>query len=97
MRKINYGTTIESVNEYVRVSENTAMKYLKTFCRTVIEKFESEYIRIPTNEELKKYRKKIACVGFLSCIGCLDCSGWEWLSFPRALKGIIFGKEKSQL
>lgn len=93
VRQLCYGTSADAMDDYVRISETSSMLSLKLFCRTVVKKFENKYLRLPTAEDLERIEKQFSSIGFPGCVGCLDCSGWQWESCPRGLQGIMCGKE----
>lgn len=94
IRQLCYGFSADAVDEYVRIGESTALLSLKQFCRSVVLKFESSFLSLPSKEDLQRMENQFAAVGFPGCIGCLDCSGWQWDTCPRGLQGIMCGKEK---
>ncbi|MEM1283721.1 MAG: hypothetical protein AAGG81_09240 [Chlamydiota bacterium] len=75
IRQLCYGISADAVDDYVRIGEKTALNSLKQFCRAVVSKFENEYLRLPTDEDLESIENQFAAIGFPGCIGCIDCSG----------------------
>lgn len=93
VRQICYGTSADAMDDYIRISESSAMLSLKHFCDTIVNKFERQYLRLPTAADLKRIENQFSSIGFPGCVGCLDCSGWQWESCPRGLQGLLCGKE----
>lgn len=93
IRQLCYGFSADSMDDYIRIGESTALESLKVFCRTVIKCFGTKYLRLPNCEDLKRIENQFSSIGFPGCIGCIDCSGWQWDSCPRGLQGIMCGKE----
>lgn len=61
-------------------------------CRLIVEKFGSEYLRRPNDDELKKIESEYAERGFPGCIGAIDCMHVYWRKCPTALKGAYQGR-----
>lgn len=94
MRQMSYGIPGDSVDEYCRLSETTALRSLREFCRGVVAAFGMEYLRAPTQIDLQRIEARFAQVGFPGCMGCVDCTGWDWENAPKAHQGHNVGKEK---
>lgn len=94
IRQLSYGTSADASDEYIRIGESTALESLKMFCRSVNNAFGDRYLRLPNAEDLKRIENQFSAIGFPGCIGCIDCSGWQWQNCPRALQGVMCGKEK---
>lgn len=92
LRILSYGIPSDLADDMFNVSETTADLCVKNFCSAVQTGLKSQYLRDPTDEELKEIEKQFAKAGFPGCIGCLDCAGWEWKNCPKALQGIMTGK-----
>jgi hypothetical protein len=45
IRMLSYGTAADSVDEYLRMAESTAIESLKYFCKTVIKVYGEQYLR----------------------------------------------------
>lgn len=93
MRMMAYGIPADLSDDLFDVSETTAFLCLFEFCEAVINCFETEYLREPTVEDLKRVERRFAEVGFPGCIGCVDCAGWFWKNCPKALQGAMIGKD----
>jgi hypothetical protein len=78
MRQLAYGIPADAVTEYGRFSESTNMECLKTFCRAVVELFESHWLRLPTVQDMSEIENHYRKLGFPGCLGCLDCASWQW-------------------
>jgi hypothetical protein len=46
-RMIPYGVAADATDDYVRIDESTALKYLRNFTSVVVEVFGPEYLRLP--------------------------------------------------
>lgn len=56
--------------------------------------FGMEYLREPTEDDLKRIEARFAQVGFPGCMGCVDCAAWDWKNAPKAYQEHKVGKEK---
>lgn len=93
LRQMAYGIPSDLADDLFDVSETTAALCLENFCIAVIEAFAPVYLRQPTIKDLENIEREFAAVGFPRCIGCLDCAGWRWKNCPKALQGIMKGKD----
>lgn len=93
LRQLSYGIPADLADDLFDVSETTASDCLQAFCNAVISGFSGIYLREPTEEDLVRIEKEFRLAGFPGCIGCLDCSGWQWKNCPKALQGVMTGKE----
>ncbi|KAE8999521.1 hypothetical protein PR001_g19035 [Phytophthora rubi] len=88
-----YGCAADSLDDVIKGAESTLLGYTKKFCKSVVEIFESEYLREPTRDDIERQLEASAARGFPGCIGSLDCMHWAWEMCPTALKGQLSGKE----
>jgi len=61
---------------------------VRELMRCIVDEFGSSYLRPPTTEELKRILTRNAERGMPGCMGCLDCSHWEWRNCPKAFAGM---------
>ena len=94
-RQIAYGIPSDSCDNAFEISETTASMCLITFCRQVVTRFASEYLREPSQDDIARIEKRFRTAGFPGCIGAVDCAGWKWKNCPKALQGIMIGKDGS--
>lgn len=95
MRMLSTGVGGDVVDEYCRVSETSALISLKEFSKSVVAAFGGEYLRAPTESDLRRIMAINAARGFPGCIGSIDCQHYRWRSCPKAWAGQFQGKEKS--
>lgn len=88
-----YGTPAEFRDDAFDVSETTAQKCLDEFCKAVVERFGSIYLRPPSAEDILRIDKQFRGLCFPGCIGAVDCAGWDWNNFPKEFQGIMVGKD----
>ena len=54
IRMLAYGVAPDAVDEYLRIGQTTSRKALQHFCQGVISQFEGDYLRSPTDEDLRR-------------------------------------------
>ncbi|KAE9023630.1 hypothetical protein PR002_g11670 [Phytophthora rubi] len=59
-----YGVAADSTDEYLRLAESTAMKSFKRFALAVVTHFGAEYLRYPTEEDIRRHAELNARRGF---------------------------------
>ncbi|XP_021985069.1 protein ALP1-like [Helianthus annuus] len=88
IRQLAYGTSVDSFDEYLRMSAKTARDTLTHFCKGVIELYGSAYLRRPTWSDLQRmYEVHEHVHGFPGMIGSIDCMHWKWEQCPTAWRG----------
>lgn len=87
-RVLAYGESPDRTDEYVRLSKSTVSIAVKRLVAFILRKYQSEYLRAPTNDDLQRIMRRNAERGFPGCIGSLDCSHWEWRNCPTAHAGM---------
>ncbi|XP_056682783.1 uncharacterized protein [Spinacia oleracea] len=92
IRMLAYGLAPDGVDEYVRMGQTTSRKSLLHFTQGVIKHFAEEYLRSPTDEDLRRILYQNEMRGFPGMIGSIDCMHWEWKNFPNAWKGQYQGR-----
>lgn len=93
LRLLAYGIGADALDELMRIGESTSMECLERFARGVCDVFGAEYLRSPTQDDLKRILARSEARGFPGCIGSIDCCKWEWKNCPTALHGQYEGKE----
>lgn len=76
-----------------RKTNTCALESLTRFCQGVIEAFEGEYMREPTNVDVKRLAAVRADRGFPGMLGSLDCMHWNWKNCPKAYQGHYTGRD----
>ena len=77
MRMLAYGVAADAVNEYIKIGGTTALECLRRFCKGVIQLYEHEYLRAPTQDDLQRILHVSEMRGFPGMIGSIDCMHWE--------------------
>ena len=87
IRMLAYGSTADTVDEYLRLGETTALSCLHNFTDGIIQLFGDDYLRRPTLEDLQRLLDIGEKRGFPGMVGSIDCMHWEWKNCPTAWKG----------
>uniref|UniRef100_A0A0D3AQ10 DDE Tnp4 domain-containing protein n=1 Tax=Brassica oleracea var. oleracea TaxID=109376 RepID=A0A0D3AQ10_BRAOL len=87
IRLLAYGNSADTVDEYLRLGESTALSCLHHFTDGIIQLFGDEYLRRPTAEDLQRLLDMGEKRGFPGMVGSIDCMHWEWKNCPTAWKG----------
>ncbi|XP_048599600.1 uncharacterized protein LOC125579783 [Brassica napus] len=87
IRMLAYGSAVDTVDEYLRLGETTALSCLHNFTDGIIQLFGGEYLRRPTPEDLQRLFDIGEKRGFPGMVGSIDCMHWEWKNCPTAWKG----------
>ncbi|XP_028060009.1 uncharacterized protein LOC114263635 [Camellia sinensis] len=90
MRMLAYGVT-DSVDDYVRIGESTAIESLKHFVKAVVATFSKTYLRSPNNDDISRLLAMGSNRGFPGMLGSIDCMHWKWKNCPTARKGMYSG------
>ena len=73
LRILAYGVTVDFMDEYVRIGENTTMMSLKKFVAAVFDIFLEEYLRSPNNEDIARLLTNGQSRRFPGMLGSIDC------------------------
>ncbi|XP_048633966.1 putative nuclease HARBI1 [Brassica napus] len=87
IRMLAYGSAADTVDEYLRLGETTALSCLRNFTDGIIHLFGGDYLRRPTPEDLQRLLDIGEKRGFPGMVGSIDCMHWEWKNCPTAWKG----------
>ena len=71
-RIIAYETLADSVDEYIRIGESTAIESLRRFVNAVIAMFGDHYLRSPNNIDIARLLQTGEQRGFPSMLGSID-------------------------
>src|SRR5262249_39608216 len=91
MRMLAYGVSADSVADYVRIGESTAIESLKKFVEAIVAVFGNEYLRSPNNTDLTRLLAIGEQRGFPGMLGSIDCMHWKWKKCPVAWHGMYSG------
>ena len=83
-RILAYGTSTDSVDEYIRIEESTTIESLRRFVKAVIAMFGDHYLRSPNNIDIARLLQTGEQRGFPGMSGSIDCMHWKWKNCPTA-------------
>jgi len=86
-RMLTYGVSVDATDEYVRIGESTAIESLRRFVAAVIDLFEDEYLRYPSEADTTRLLALGEKNGFPGMLGSIDCMHWAWMNCPVQLQG----------
>nr|GEU72405.1 hypothetical protein [Tanacetum cinerariifolium] len=88
IHQLTYNVNASFLDEYMQMSKRSSCTALDHFCQAVMEIYGPEYLRKPTVTNIEKlYRHHEEKHGIPGILGSLDCTDWEWFSFPYTFKG----------
>ena len=90
-RILAYGTPADSMDEYIRIGESTAIQSLRRFVKAVIAMFGDHYLRSPNNIDIARLLQMGEQRGFLGMLGSIYCMHWKWKNCPTAWQGMYTG------
>ena len=94
LRVLAYGVAPHTFNDYFQMSISMARSSVMRFNRKVVELFSSEYMRLPTVQDLQEIttlHKKVH--GVDGMLGSLDCMHTYWKNCPVAWQQSYKGKK----
>nr|GEY12072.1 hypothetical protein [Tanacetum cinerariifolium] len=87
IRQLAYGCVPDSLDEYLQMGATTTRKYLKNFCKVIMNLYGEEFLRKPTYTDMKKlYAYHEEKHRFTEMLGSTDCTNWPWANCPVAFK-----------
>ncbi|XP_021730709.1 uncharacterized protein LOC110697634 [Chenopodium quinoa] len=95
IRMLAYSLAPDAVDEYVRMGQTTARRSLHHFCEGVNNNFQDEYLRTPTDDDLRRILYQNESRGFPRMIGSIDYMHWVWKNCPMAWKAQYSGRNKN--
>ncbi|KAL0702036.1 hypothetical protein Bca4012_058158 [Brassica carinata] len=87
IRVLAYGSTADTVDEYLRLSETTTRLCVQNLVEGIIYIFGDEYLRRPTPADLQRLLDIGEHRGFPGMIGSIDSMHWEWKNCHTTWKG----------
>ncbi|XP_020146623.1 uncharacterized protein [Aegilops tauschii subsp. strangulata] len=97
LRMLAYGTTVDSWDEYLQMSESTHGDAMVRFATIVVKVFGPQYLREPTVADTERLLAISEARGCLGLLGSLDCMHWKRKNFPKALQGQYQGHVKNSI
>ncbi|KAJ0735267.1 putative harbinger transposase-derived protein [Helianthus annuus] len=88
IRQLAYGYAPDALDEYLRMSERTALLCLHRFYEWVIKLYSKRYLRKPNANDVQKlYQAHEQRHGFPGMLESIDCMHWLWRNCPTAWQG----------
>ena len=87
IRLLASGASADSLDEYLRIGESTALFYLRRFRSNIVDLYGGEYLRPPTSAEVAHYLDINGKRGWPGLFGSIDCMHWRWKNCPYAGHG----------
>ncbi|XP_052206828.1 uncharacterized protein LOC127811162 [Diospyros lotus] len=87
-RILAYGTLTDSVDEYIRIGESTAILSLRRLVKAIIAVFGDHYLRPPNNSDITRLLQIGEQRGFPGMLGSIDCMHWKWKNCSTAWQGM---------
>ena len=69
-----YGSSADSLDENLEIGESTVLLCLQHFTNSVISIFSDEYLRYPTEDDLRRLLLVSYERGFPGMLGSIDCT-----------------------
>jgi hypothetical protein len=91
MRMLAYGAPADSKDDYLHMSESTAIECMYKFYQAVVGHFGKYYPRGPTEVENARIMAQNAARGFPGMLENIDCMHGLWKNCPFAWQGLYKG------
>lgn len=79
-----YGSSADSVDEFLWLGEPTVHELLDKFTSAVIAIYGPHHLRLPTQEAMAKIIEINALRGFPGILGSIDCMKWQCRNCPSS-------------
>ena len=96
-RILAYGLPPDAMDDYLSISETTALEAVKRFCSAVVETLGPKNLRNPTLAEVERLLKDAEKRGMPGLLGSIVCSKWTWKNCPTAWHGQFKGRRRRRL
>ncbi|XP_066386729.1 uncharacterized protein [Miscanthus floridulus] len=87
IRQLVTSSSVDELDEYLKIGETTAMEAMKNFVKGVRDVFGERDMRRPTMEDTERLLKLGERRSFPGMFGSIDCMHWQWERCPNAWKG----------
>jgi hypothetical protein len=69
--------TADTIDEYLKLDNSTALECLEYYCSNIIECFGDEFLRHPTVADTQHLLAKAEECRFPDMLGSIDCMHWQ--------------------
>jgi hypothetical protein len=80
-RMMCYGAAADQLVEVLGKSESLIIECLPRYCDAVVDSLGGMYLRKPKAEKLANVEARFVELGFLGCVGSVDCVSSECVVF----------------
>ena len=75
---IEYGTSTNYTDEYLRIGEDSPLKFVRLFMKVLFRFFSPEYLLAPNEEDIKMLMVMNEAKSWPGMRGSMDCMHWRW-------------------
>lgn len=93
LRQPLYGVPAYFSDDLFDILDSTTDLCLQHFCSGLKAAFGAVHLREPTVAYTTKINAVFRAAGSTRCIVCLERTSWAWHNIPKALQGIMVGKD----
>jgi len=87
LRVLGIGEAADRPDEYVRVLKSTTNATFKKFIKVIVNKYDSSYLRAPTDDDIMPILAFNEDRGFPGCTSSLHCRHWELNGSQKSAAG----------
>jgi hypothetical protein len=73
--------TADTIDEYLKLDNSTALECLEYYCSNIIECFGDEFLRRPIVTDTQRLLAKAEERRFPDMLGSIDCIHWQWHNY----------------
>ena len=88
LRQLAFGIHPDALDEYLQIGEHCARDCLDFFTMCIIQLYEKEFLRKPSETDIHKLYDAHSMVHKIpGMLGSIDCMHWEWKNCPKEWQG----------
>jgi hypothetical protein len=93
LQTIGYGDAADQADQYFRMAESTVLETVDRFVQGVISEYGAVYLRVPTNDDVRRILAASLRKGWPGKLGSIDCMSLSWKNCPYSLQGAHKGRK----